>query len=231
MFYNFHVVSSSISPFFVGLCLTGFFLSLVVFFCTGLVFFFLFNLLFLLFNLFVWLKDVCLESSSGYHNFFVDHGFKIGFVIFVGTEVMFFFSIFWVFFDNVSSVGWWVGRYLDFLGVPFLGTLVLLSSGMMSTWVHSCMLSNDDVFWPILFTCVLGVCFLLIQIYEYCHLYFNISDGWWGSIFFFWLVFMVFMFFLVCVCCFWICCVLLFFFLGLSVIFLSVVLFIGILLM
>lgn len=37
----------------------------------------------------------------------------------------------------------------------------------------------------LLVTVVLGLIFLFVQIYEYRHLYFNISDGWSGRIFFF----------------------------------------------
>lgn len=41
-----------------------------------------------------------MEGISGYHNKFVDAGFKLGFIIFIFTEVMFFFSVFWFFFDK-----------------------------------------------------------------------------------------------------------------------------------
>lgn len=51
--------------------------------------------------MFLWVKDVLIESISGYHNYVVDKGFKKGFVLFLFTEVMFFFGIFWFFFDKV----------------------------------------------------------------------------------------------------------------------------------
>ena len=172
-----------------GLCLTGFFLSMVVFFKFGLVVFVVVNLIFLGFNFFVWMKDVCIESFSGYHNFVVDHGFKIGFLIFVGTEVMFFFSIFWAFFDKVyiGNYVWWpsFAGYLDFLGLPLLGTLVLLSSGLMRTWSHNSFIKGGSVVLGLSLTLFLGLVFLFIQFFEYNHLFFNMSDGWAGSLFYF----------------------------------------------
>lgn len=129
-----------------------------------------------------------MEGRCGYHNFLVNHGFKLGFVIFIGTEVIFFFSIFWLFFDEIYVSGsmWWpIAGCLDWSGFPLLGTLVLLRSGVTRTWAHNKMFFGDLRIVGLLVTIVLGVFFLCIQIYEYTHLFFNISDGWVGRIFYF----------------------------------------------
>lgn len=40
-----------------------------------------------------------MEGLSGYHNFFVIDGFKFGVLVFIFREFIFFFGIFWTFFD------------------------------------------------------------------------------------------------------------------------------------
>lgn len=130
-----------------------------------------------------------MECASGYHNFVVDRGLKMGFIIFVGTEVMFFFSIFWFFFDKLYVDGnfWWVvvGKYLDWSGLPLLGTIVLLVSGIARTWSHSVVIKGKRPVLGLIITLFLGVLFLFVQGYEYTHLFFNVSDGWAGRIFYF----------------------------------------------
>jgi heme/copper-type cytochrome/quinol oxidase subunit 3 len=49
--------------------------------------------------MFVWFKDVVYEGLSGYHGFFVQDGLKYGIFLFIFREFMFFFCVFWVFFD------------------------------------------------------------------------------------------------------------------------------------
>lgn len=189
VFHNAHVVSNSIYPFIIGLCVTSLFLSFVVFIKSGLFVIILYNIFFFIFVLLVWIKDVILEGFSGYHNMVVDHGFKIGFLIFILTEVIFFFSIFWVFLDKmcIGNYFWWPveSELLDYFGLPFFGTLLLLSSGLFSTWSHNCLIKNCSVVSSLLITIFLGLLFLFVQLYEYKHLFFDISDGWSGSIFFF----------------------------------------------
>lgn len=180
---------SSIYPFFLGLCLVGFFVGLVVFFKTGLFVFVLLNLVFLFFIFFVWVKDFCYESLGGYHNFLVVSGFKLGFVIFLGTEVLFFGGLFWVFYDNVFlwDFVWWPleGGYLDCFGLSFFATMCLYVRGLWSTWAHHCMMRGKSPIFYVVLTVVFGGVFLGVQVYEYFHLFYDIRDGWAGRIFFF----------------------------------------------
>lgn len=80
--------------------MVGLIMSFLCFVKYGIFLFFFFGLVFVVFNIMLWMKDVSMEGISGYHNIFVDSGFKMGFIIFVFTEVIFFFSIFWFFFDK-----------------------------------------------------------------------------------------------------------------------------------
>jgi hypothetical protein len=86
-------------PYLVFLVVFGLTSSFVVFFKFGLVFFFFFCFVVLVFISFLWSKDITFEGISGFHNFFVIDGFKFGVVLFVFREFMFFFGIFWTFFD------------------------------------------------------------------------------------------------------------------------------------
>lgn len=94
LFHNFHILSLSSYAYYVFYCVLGVTRSLVLFFKYGLFYPFLFRLLVLLFISFLWGKDICFEGLRGYHNFFVIDGFKLGLMLFIFSEVIFFFGIF-----------------------------------------------------------------------------------------------------------------------------------------
>lgn len=84
------------------------------------------------------------ESLIGYHNFLVIEGFKFGFLLFLFRELMFFFSIFWIFFDTslvpVVDIGIsWVPKGLKIInpfGLPLLNTFLLLRRAIILTETH-----------------------------------------------------------------------------------------------
>nr|YP_008082955.1 cytochrome c oxidase subunit III [Botryllus schlosseri]CCO25687.1 cytochrome c oxidase subunit III [Botryllus schlosseri]CDM98967.1 cytochrome c oxidase subunit III [Botryllus schlosseri] len=144
---------------------------------------------------FMWWRDVVRESSFlGFHMNMVQQGLRIGMMLFIVSEIFFFFGFFWTLFHSslapVSEVGgvWppFFLNVLDPLGVPLLNTVVLLSSGVSVTYSHHSVVFNnyEGCVKGLMITVLLGVLFTMLQGMEYYDSSFNISDSVYGSVFF-----------------------------------------------
>ncbi len=71
-------------------------------------------------------------------------------------------------------------------GLPFVNTLILLTSGTTVTWAHHSLLSNNrkGLIWGLVCTVVLGILFTTCQAYEYMHAGFGFANHIYGSTFF-----------------------------------------------
>lgn len=141
----------------------------------------------------LWFRDILREALEGSHTLKVQAGIKKGFFLFVFTEVMLFISFFWSFFNSslgLSILGNWplVGiEKIDVLGIPLLGSLLLLSSGFFQTeseYYYS--LGNKyKVINLFIIGLVLGSLFIIAQGIEYYYSTFTLSDAVVGSVFYF----------------------------------------------
>nr|YP_009730386.1 cytochrome c oxidase subunit III [Stephanometra indica]QHT54551.1 cytochrome c oxidase subunit 3 [Stephanometra indica] len=142
-----------------------------------------------------WWRDVIRESTfQGNHTFSVGVGLRFGMVLFISSEVLFFFAFFWAFFHSSLAPSVELGvcwppsgiSPLDPFLVPLLNTAVLLSSGVTITWCHHSIVENNwfEAVQSLFFTVLLGLYFTGLQSWEYYDAPFTISDGVYGSTFF-----------------------------------------------
>nr|YP_009503527.1 cytochrome c oxidase subunit III [Pectinatella magnifica]AWX65964.1 cytochrome c oxidase subunit 3 [Pectinatella magnifica] len=142
-----------------------------------------------------WWRDVIREGShQGYHTTSVVKGLRWGMILFIISEVCFFFAFFWAYFHSsltptteVGSVWPPVGiNPLNPFDVPLLNTVVLLCSGVSVTWAHHGLMEGlrQTSVLGLVVTVLLGFYFTLLQLGEYNETTFSLSDGIYGSAFF-----------------------------------------------
>lgn len=142
-----------------------------------------------------WWRDVIREATfGGHHTVPVQRGLRLGFTLFLVSEGMLFFSLFWAFFylataPGVEIGGVWPPAGIEVIpadGVPLLNTYLLVWSGITLTWSHFGLLSNrvTPALGGLFATLGLGFCFLGLQAAEYYGAPFDISDGVYGSTFY-----------------------------------------------
>jgi cytochrome c oxidase subunit 3 len=151
--------------------------------------------LFLLSSMGIWWRDVVREATmEERHTLSVQKGIRLGMLLFIISEVMFFFGFFWAFFHaalaptvELGSIWPPVGIIaFNPWGVPLCNTLILLLSGATITWTHHAILISNrmEAFLGFCFTLVLALAFTSLQVMEYLEAAFNISDSVYGSTFY-----------------------------------------------
>lgn len=60
-------------------------------------------------SMYVWFRDVSRESLLGYHTFNVQWNIRSGFLLFIISEIMLFFSFFWAYFHSAIDPSIWLG--------------------------------------------------------------------------------------------------------------------------
>nr|YP_009131226.1 cytochrome c oxidase subunit III [Nuttallina californica]AIA77075.1 cytochrome c oxidase subunit III [Nuttallina californica] len=153
------------------------------------------GILLIILTMIQWWRDVVREATfQGYHTLKVNHGMRWGMILFIISEVCFFFAFFWSFFHSSLSPAIDIGSSwpptgiipLNPFQIPLLNTAVLLSSGVSVTWAHHALIEADwkAVSTSLLITVVLGAYFTFLQAGEYMETSFSIADSCYGSTFF-----------------------------------------------
>lgn len=144
----------------------------------------------------------------------VEENFLFGFKLFIISEIMLFFSFFWAFFHSSLVPSIFIGQIwppvgitpINPWGIPLANTFLLLTSGItvnsfyfhLRAWDSRNMLGYSNVnqynviitdswnriYLSLVLTLILGLLFLLFQLYEYITAPFTISDGIYGSTFY-----------------------------------------------
>lgn len=195
--HPFHLVDQSPWPFLGGISgltlTTGFVMYLHCYQLGG--FFFVFGLISLIFTVSIWWRDVIRESTfQGHHTKKVQAGLRSGMILFIVSEIMFFFAFFWGFFasslsPNVEIGGIWPPPGIAVLNpweIPLLNTVILLLSGATCTMAHHGIIAGDrkNSLIGLSLTIFLGIIFTGLQGLEYLEASFSISDSIYGSVFF-----------------------------------------------
>nr|APF47420.1 cytochrome c oxidase subunit III [Microgaster campestris] len=193
--HPYHLVTLSPWPLFSSLGLIITMSGILMFFNEFNLNLMFFGMFLILLNLYQWWRDVIRESTiQGFHTIIVMKGLQNGMILFIISEIMFFFSFFWCYFHmylspsiEIGSI-WYPINLMVFnpFNIPLLNTLILLSSGVSITYCHYSILESNfkKSFKMLKLTVILGLIFSYFQYLEYNESFFCINDSVYGSIFF-----------------------------------------------
>nr|YP_010242193.1 cytochrome c oxidase subunit III [Notostomus gibbosus]QTI83233.1 cytochrome c oxidase subunit 3 [Notostomus gibbosus] len=142
-----------------------------------------------------WWRDVTREGTyQGHHTSRVMVGLQWGMILFITSEVLFFFSFFWAFFHSSLSPAVELGNCWPPAGIqafnpfqiPLLNTAILLASGATVTWSHHALMESNhsQALQGLALTVALGMYFTALQAFEYFEASFTIADSVYGATFF-----------------------------------------------
>lgn len=149
----------------------------------------------LLLTIYQWWRDIVREGTfQGKHTINVVNGLKLGIILFIVSEILFFVSFFWAFFHRrlapTVEIGiiWPPQGIVTFnpIQIPLLNTIILLCSGITITWAHHAIIEKNhkQTTQGLTLTIILGIYFTILQGYEYYESIFTIRDSVYGSCFF-----------------------------------------------
>lgn len=193
--HPYHLVDLSPWPFIRSISALGTTTGLVIWFHLKSVLLITIRLILIGLVIFQWWRDISREATyQGLHTLIVETGLRWGILLFICSEVMFFFSFFWAFFHRslsprveLGSVWPPIGiQAFNPFGVPLINTIILLSSGVRITWSHHALMEGNltESLEGLKITIGLGIYFTLIQLLEYIEAPFSIRDSAFGRTFF-----------------------------------------------
>nr|AWV83918.1 cytochrome oxidase subunit III [Tettigades lacertosa] len=193
--HPFHLVDHSPWPLIGSIGALTFMSGMVMMFQMYMYDLFIIGILLLILTMIQWWRDISREATfQGLHTNIVVKGLKIGMILFIVSEILFFISFFWGFFHSSLSPVMEVGMLWPPLGIkpfnpmqiPLLNTMILLCSGITITWSHHSLMEGKhyECLISMIITVILGIYFTILQAYEYYESPFCISDSIYGSCFF-----------------------------------------------
>jgi cytochrome c oxidase subunit 3 len=148
-----------------------------------------------------WWSATVDDNFAGDHTPVVTIGLRYGFILFIMSEVMFFFAWFWSFFKHAmypmhpeglspAIDGAWPPAGIETFDpwhLPLINTLILLCSGAAATWAHHALVHENnrkDIKQGLQIAILLGLIFTVFQAYEYTHAAFGFAGNIYGANFF-----------------------------------------------
>ena len=149
----------------------------------------------ILYVMYTWWRDIIREATfEEQHTFSVQRGLRLGMILFIVSEIMFFFAFFWAFFHSSLSPAFNVGgvwppvaiETVQTSGIPLTNTFFLLSSGATVTWAHHAIIvrAKKQAIIGLILTVILAAIFTGFQVLEYLDAPFTIADSVFGSCFY-----------------------------------------------
>jgi cytochrome c oxidase subunit 3 len=117
----------------------------------------------------------------------------LGVLLFIGSELMFFAGLFAAYFNARAAAPQWPPEGVTFIQpvpLPLIVTAILVSSSFTMQWAVGRIRKGDrsGMNRAIVVTLVLGIIFLVLQVYDYLELVqehgFGINSGIYGTLFF-----------------------------------------------
>jgi cytochrome c oxidase subunit 3 len=117
----------------------------------------------------------------------------LGMLLFIGSELMFFAGLFAAYFNARAAAPQWPPEGVTFIQpvpLPLIVTAILVSSSFTMQWAVGRIRKGDrsGMNRAIVVTLVLGIIFLVLQVYDYLELVqehgFGINSGIYGTLFF-----------------------------------------------
>jgi heme/copper-type cytochrome/quinol oxidase subunit 3 len=145
--------------------------------------------------MFRWFHDILIEACyQGHHTRRVTRGLQYGVLLFIVSEVMFFFSFFFAYFYYSLAPSIWIGGVWPPKGVeapnPCIGatgsTVALVAGSLYATLSHAALVAGDrrGVIEGLLWALSAGCAFSCFQYQEYVFASFHMNDSVYGSIFY-----------------------------------------------